>query len=248
MESQRVLVIDDDPILVEGLSTALAPPYRILTALNSPAALRLLAAEPIHLVLLDLCLGDEDGAALLPEIRKRTVAPVLLMTGFGTRENLVRSIRARPDDFIEKPFDVADLQARVARLLGRLQTLEERLERVRAKMEGEYGTRLTLGRLAKDVGMSPRELRAVFVTRFGKTPCAYLTERRMKQAARLLIGGRGLKEIAREVGYGNASNFSTAFRRHHGMTPRAYRARARGGRAAGQWSVVRGQSCRTSEP
>lgn len=226
MESQRVLVIDDDPVLLESLSAALCPPYRVFTAQTSQAALSTLAAESVHLVLLDLCLGEEDGATLLPEIRKRTGAPILLMTGFGTHDNLVRSVRVRPDDFLEKPFDIAQLQARVTRLLGGVRTLEERLESVRSRMEREYATRLTLARLAREAGMSPRELRGAFAARFGKTPHAYLVECRMKRAAGLVADGRGLKEIAGEVGYGSASNLSAAFRRHHGLAPRAYRARA----------------------
>ena len=226
MESYRVLIVDDDPILLESLSAALSPPYCVRTARDSQAALAALAAEPVHLVLLDLCLGEEDGVSLLDEIRTRTSAPILLMTGFGSHDNLVRSIRARPDDFLEKPFDLAELQARVAGLLGRSRTLGERLERVRAKIQREYAARLTLARLARAAGMSPRELREAFVARYGKTPHAYLVACRMGQAADLLAGGRGLKEIAGEVGYGSASNFSSAFRRHHGLAPRAYRARA----------------------
>ncbi len=228
MESPRVLIIDDDPILLESLGAALCPPYRILTALDSRAALAALAAEAVHLVLLDLVLGDEDGAALLPEIRTRTLAPILLMTGFGTHENLVRSIRARPDDFLEKPFGLPDLQAKVAMMLGRARTLGERLERVRAKIEREFATRLTLERLARVSGLRPRELRVAFIGHFGKTPHAYLEECRMARAAALLAGGRGLKEIAGEVGYGSASNLSAAFRRYHGLAPRAFRTKAAG--------------------
>ncbi len=228
MESQRVLIVDDDALLLESLSAALSPTYCVLTARDSRAALTALAAEAVHLVLLDLVLGDEDGVALLPEIRARTSAPILLITGFGSHDNLVRSIRARPDDFLEKPFNLLELQGKMAALLGRTKTAEERLERVRAKIEREHTTRLTLMRLARVAGMRPRELRAAFVARFGKTPHAYLVECRMRRAADLVAGGRGLKEIAGEVGYGSASNFSVAFRRHHGLAPRAYRAKGEG--------------------
>jgi DNA-binding response OmpR family regulator len=225
VESLRVLIVDDDPILLESLSAALSPTYCVLTARDSRAALIALVDEAIHLVLLDLVLGDEDGVALIPEIRARTSAPILLITGFGSHDNLVRSIRARPDDFLEKPFNLAELHGKMAALLGRPKTVETRLERVRAKIEREYATRLTLERLARASGMRPRELRAAFTARYGKTPHAYLVECRMRRAAGLVAGGRGLKEVAGEVGYGSASNFSVAFRRHHGLAPRVYRAK-----------------------
>ncbi len=224
MESPQLLIVDDDPTLLESLSTALCPPYRVLTAQDSRTALAVLSSETAHLVLLDLVLGDEDGAALLPEIRKRTLAPILLMTGFGTHENLVRTIRARPDEFLEKPFSLPDLYSKVTTLLGRARMLGEKLERVRTKIEREYGAHLTLEQLARVAGMSPRELRSAFIRQLGKTPHAYQVECRMMRAATLLACGRGLKEIAEEVGYGSASNLSAAFRRHHGLAPRAYRA------------------------
>jgi DNA-binding response OmpR family regulator len=227
VEAQRVLIIDDDPALLESLSAALCPSYRVHTARNAAAALADLTVEPVDLVLLDLCLGDEDGAALLPEIRKRTSAPVLLMTGYGTRDNLIQSIRARPDDFLEKPFAIAELQTRMSALLGKRRTLDERLGQVRSLLAREYAAPLTLAGLAREAGMSPRELREAFTRRFGETPTACLLARRMDEAARLVANGFGLKEIAVRVGYRSASNLSAAFRRHFGIGPRAYRERRR---------------------
>ena len=227
MESQRILVIDDDLALLESLSALLCPPYLVLSARSAPDALAAVAAGQLDLVILDLCLGDEDGALLLSEIRRRTDAPVLLMTGFSSRENLLRSIRARPDDFLEKPFDGRELLARVAVLLSERRAESDRLERIRARIEREYPRRLTLSMLARQAGMGPRAFRAAFLHRFGVTPHAYLLVCRMRRAAHLLGGARGVKEVAADVGYASASNFSAAFKRRHGLSPRAFRLAAR---------------------
>lgn len=222
MDAPRVLVLDDDPALLESLGAALCPPYAVLPAATAQAALALLDRSPVDVVLLDLCLGGEDGAGLVPEIRRRTAAPILLMTGYGTHANLLKSIQARPDDFLEKPFTLPDLLARLAALLARAAPAPDRLEAVRRRIEREYTRRLTLALLARQAGMSGRELRTTFLRRFGTTPHAYLLACRMRRATTLLDGTRGIKQVAVEVGYHNASNFSAAFKRLHGLSPSAF--------------------------
>lgn len=224
MEPPRLLVIDDDPSLTEGLTAALAPDYHLLAARDFAAAVPLLQTHRISLVLLDLCLGREDGLALLPRLRELTAAPVILMTAFGTRENLLRTIRARPDDFLEKPFTLQELCRRVTQLLGVASSREEVLERVRLRLEQGRRQPLTLAALAREAGMSPDGLRQTFRARYGMTPAGYLLAWRMRRAAELLAeDGRGIKEVAARVGYADANNFSTAFRRFHGAAPGRYR-------------------------
>jgi AraC-like DNA-binding protein len=227
VESHRILVIDDDPALLESLSAALCPPWHVLPALTLQAARALLETMRADLVLLDLCLGEEDGAGLIPEIRRRTDAPILLMTGFGTHANLVRSIRARPDDFLEKPFDMHELRRRVAALLGAGRAAPDRLDDIRRRIEREHARRLPLQVLARQAGLSARELRGLFMRRFGVTPHAYQVECRMQHAAALLSGARVVKQVAVEVGYASPNNFSAAFKRLHGLSPSAFRSQAR---------------------
>jgi AraC-like DNA-binding protein len=234
VESQRILVIDDDPALLESLTAALVPPYSLLTALDGPAALALLAASRVDLVLLDLCLRDADGAALIPEIRRVTPAPILLMTGYATHDNLVRGIRARPDDFLEKPFSLGELRRRLTALLGAPRQAPDRVEAIRQRIDREYAQRLTLAVLARQVGMSPPELRTAFQRRYGMTPHAYLVECRMRHAARLLAGAGEIKRVADEVGYASPSNFSTAFKRMRGLSPSCFRAQTAQGGGVGE--------------
>jgi AraC-like DNA-binding protein len=234
VESQRILVIDDDPALLESLAAALVPPYCVLTALDGPAALALLAATRVDLVLLDLCLRGADGAALIPEIRRASPAPILLMTGHATHDNLVRGIRARPDDFLEKPFSLEELRRQMTAILGVPRPAPDRVEAIRQRIDREYAHRLTLAVLARQAGMSPPELRTAFQRRYGMTPHAYLVECRMRQAARLLAGAGEIKRVSGEVGYASPSNFSIAFKRMRGLSPSCFRAQAAQGDGSGE--------------
>jgi YesN/AraC family two-component response regulator len=228
LANKRILIIDDDPSTIEGLTAVLSPLYAVRAVSNGPAAIIFLNAEPIDLVILDLVLGNEDGLELLPLLRELTPAPILLLTAFGTRENLLRSIRAKPDDFLDKPVGLRELRSKVASLLRETGSEGDPLEWVRAWITRDFHRPLTTKALARSAGMSPSNFRRAFVERFGLTPRAYLEECRMKRAASLLRDTDSLiKEVAGQTGFGDANNFSTAFKRYHGLSPEAFRAQHR---------------------
>lgn len=100
-----------------------------------------------------------------------------------------------------------------------------KLARLKEFMQKNLSQPLTLHDLAKQYGSSESTLLQTFRAVYGKTPHAQLIELRMEQAAKLLLASPWLsiKEVADQSGYSNSMNFSTAFRRSYGMSPRAYR-------------------------
>ncbi|WP_304526159.1 helix-turn-helix transcriptional regulator [Halomonas sp. I5-271120] len=99
----------------------------------------------------------------------------------------------------------------------------ERLERVRQALDTHPEADHRLADLARLAAMSQSSLRAKFTAAHGQSVFAYLRGRRLEKAAELLRQGLDVQQTAHAVGYGHASNFTTAFRRHFGMSPRAYR-------------------------
>lgn len=99
----------------------------------------------------------------------------------------------------------------------------DRLARVRPALDAHPEADHRLADLARLAAMSPSSLRAKFATAHGQSVFAYLRRRRLTKAAELLRQGMDVQQTAHAVGYGHASNFTTAFRRHFGMSPRAYR-------------------------
>jgi YesN/AraC family two-component response regulator len=225
---ERILIIDDDSSLVESLTEALSSPYSVHAVSDGKAALAFLQSERTDLIILDVQLGSEDGLDLIPRLRELTPAPILVLTGFGTRENLLRSIRAKPDDFLDKPVGLRELRSRVAALLRGAAPVDDPLERVRAWIAQDFPRPLTANALAHAAGMSPAHFRRAFTERFGLTPRTYLEECRMTRAVALLRDtGQLIKEVAAQVGFADPNNFSTAFKRFHGVSPDAFRAQHR---------------------
>jgi adenylate cyclase len=118
--ASRILVVDDTPANVRLLEAVLRPRgYDILTAGSGPEALEVMATNPPDLVLLDVVMPGMDGYEVCRRLRATAagaVLPVVMITASGNEEK-VRALEAGADDFIAKPFDHAELLARVRSLL-----------------------------------------------------------------------------------------------------------------------------------
>ncbi|MFD1216631.1 response regulator [Microbulbifer celer] len=117
----NILLVEDDPLLAQGLLQALTQAqYSVLHATHGEYADGLLQASEIDLVILDLGLPDMDGADLLRRIRHRRLPiPVLVLTARDGIEQQVEALDQGADDYMEKPFDLRELEARIRALLRR---------------------------------------------------------------------------------------------------------------------------------
>jgi len=132
-----VLVVDDQPANIRLLDAVLSPRgYRVLTAASGEQALDVLRDERPHVVLLDIMMPGMDGYEVCRRIREHpstAYLPVVMITASDAQEKL-RAVEAGADDFITKPFDQAELLARVKSLV-RVKRYHDTVERQAAELE-----------------------------------------------------------------------------------------------------------------
>ena len=116
-----ILVIDDEAAIRESLEVLLTlEGYTVKMAVDGEQGLRTLEQESFDLVLLDLALPGQSGMELLPQIKERQPElPVIMITAYGTVDNVVEAVRAGAENFVQKPWDneklLADIRSAVAR-------------------------------------------------------------------------------------------------------------------------------------
>lgn len=135
----RVLLIEDDAILADGLTRSLRQSgYAVDWSSDGEEAEAILRSQEFDLVILDLTLPGIDGLDLLRKYRDRKgSAPVFIITARSEVDDRIRGLDLGADDYLTKPFDLGEFEARV-----------------RALMRREHGAglgRLTIGELALDL-------------------------------------------------------------------------------------------------
>ena len=117
----RILIIDDEPELRQQIAASLRQEgYTVETAGDGDEALERIFSEPYDLLILDIMLPVRDGFAILGQLREEGIAtPVLMLTARGEVENRVKGLDLGADDYLHKPFSMAELLARIRALLRR---------------------------------------------------------------------------------------------------------------------------------
>jgi class 3 adenylate cyclase/CheY-like chemotaxis protein len=135
-DAVTVLAVDDQPANLRLLDALLSPRgYRVLAAGSGESALATLAMSAVDLVLLDIMMPGMDGYEVCRRIRNDPATaflPVVVITASGSQEK-VRAIEAGADDFVTKPFNRAELLARIASL-ARLKRYHDTIERQAAEL------------------------------------------------------------------------------------------------------------------
>jgi two-component system KDP operon response regulator KdpE len=119
--SLRILVVDDDPAMV-GAITALVGTegHQVITAYDGLTAVRRFREEAPDMVLLDLAMPGPDGFTVAGQIRAAGPAPILVVSGESSEAAKVKALGIGADDYLVKPFGKAELLARIAAVMRRV--------------------------------------------------------------------------------------------------------------------------------
>ena len=133
-----VLAVDDEPAVLEAYRIILEDACEVCAATDGAAALKLLAQEDIHLVILDLRLPDIEGLEVLLRMKEMDeYLGVVVVTAVGDVKTAVRAMQAGASEYLVKPFNVETLQTVVSRTLERQALMKEVLY-LRSEMEGYH--------------------------------------------------------------------------------------------------------------
>ena len=119
----RILVVDDEPDVVESVRLGFTLQWReveVLGAGTGEAALDIVERQAPDIVLLDVGLPDKDGFAVLRELRAFSDVPVVMLTARDDAMDKVKGLELGADDYVTKPFNHLELMARVKAVLRRL--------------------------------------------------------------------------------------------------------------------------------
>jgi len=116
----NILIVDDEKDIVNALKIYLnEPDYKLFEAYNGKQALEIVEKEEIHLILMDIMMPVMDGITALNKIREISFAPVIFLTAKSEDSDKVLGLNVGADDYITKPFNPLEVNARVKSQLRR---------------------------------------------------------------------------------------------------------------------------------
>jgi DNA-binding response OmpR family regulator len=250
-----LLVVDDSADMRAYIRARFDARYRVLEAENGEEGVARARAALPDLIVSDVMMPVMDGHALCNALRaspETDFIPIILLTAQAESEQRIAGLDRGADDYITKPFDMRELEARVENLIASRRRLRERFGADTVRLETDVAEdlhspadRAFLERLkaALDAHLADPEFGvaeladAVFQDRshlfrrtkelLNETPSDLLRRVRLERAKQLLTtGDDGIADIAYGVGFNSVSAFCRAFKEAEGRTPSTYRTAA----------------------
>ena len=250
-----LLIVDDSDDMRAYIRTRFEKRYHIIEAPDGAEGIARARAELPDLVISDVMMPGTSGHELVAALRasaETDFLPIILLTAQGEPDARIAGLEHGADDYITKPFDMRELEARVDNLIASRKRLRERFGGVpvelqpatKARAAQEPADRAFLERLttALEANLANPEFGVaeladtVFLDRshlfrktkelLDETPSELLRRVRLERAAQLLKeGDDGIADIAYGVGFNSVSAFCRAFRETYDATPSTYRSR-----------------------
>ena len=246
-----LLVVDDSADMRAYIRARFEPRYRVIEGADGNEGLARSRESLPDLVISDVVMPGMSGHELFDALRSNPETdfiPVILLTAQAEGEQRIAGLDRGADDYIVKPFDMRELEARVDNLIASRRRLRERFSASHVRLgsstsdgrspaDREFLDKLTAaleaGLADPDFGVAELAS-AVFQDRtnlfrrtralLNETPSDLLRRVRLERASRLLVqGDDGIADIAYGVGFNSVSAFCRAFREAYQMTPSSFR-------------------------
>ena len=157
----RLLIVDDEPDIQSLITRYFSKlGFRVVRAGSGTEMERMLAKQSVDIILLDVCLPDVSGIELLPRIKQRYRAAIIMLTAQAKTEQRIAGLNHGADDYLPKPFDLAELYARINAVLRRKESITDKPVGLKKYMFLDFTLDTRTRRLfnkCADIKLSPAE-------------------------------------------------------------------------------------------
>lgn len=245
----EILVVEDNPELLDYLSNLLGKYYKIQTATNGKNALKIIEKSQPELIITDLMMPVMDGLELGKTIRENPETrfiPIIILSAKTDVNAKIEGFQIHIDDYIEKPFHPNLLLARVNSILEKRNEIRKNAEKLvinhKSKGTGDKNNKLffekillaldknlsnstyTADDLSAELGMSRVTFYRKMKNILGEAPGEFIRKYRLRRAATLILeNNKAIGEIGNEVGFQSLSHFRKSFKEEFGVIPSKYK-------------------------
>ncbi len=243
-----LLIVEDDTEVRDYLQFNLKEIANIKTASDGEEALKIIKENDINIIITDLMLPVMDGIKLCKAIKQNirtSHIPIIILTAKTNQQDELEGLAAGADDYVNKPFNLSILKAKVQNMLKAKrrmlehysQTLEidpekvtfnamdkELLEKAKNIVERNLNnSEFSVDEFCKEIGMSRSNLHLKLKAITGESTIDFIRKIRFSHACQLLKDGRySIAEISTMVGFNTPSYFTTSFKKYFGVLPTDY--------------------------
>ena len=159
--SKRVLVVDDEKLIVKGIRFSLEQDgMEVDAAYDGEEALKLIRENHYDMILLDVMLPKYDGFEVCQRVREFSDVPVIMLTAKGDDMNKILGLEYGADDYIIKPFNILEVKARIKAIMRRVGKRDADGENPKVLVKGDMkidceSRRVTIGE--KEVNLTAKE-------------------------------------------------------------------------------------------
>lgn len=240
-----LLVVDDNEEMLQFIASNFEKEYDVVTALNGKEALGLMRKMPVALIICDWMMPVMDGVEFLRKVRgdeNFSHIPFVMLTAKTDNISKIETMKSGADAYVEKPFSISFLEARIKNLLKMRELLRQKfsesplepissiaptnvdnefLQKLQTLIEENFSNpELNVDFITEQLGISRSGLYYKISALANVSPNELIQITRLKKAAQLLKDGKyRINEISYMVGFGSASYFTRCFQKQFGVTP-----------------------------
>jgi len=251
-----LLIVEDELDMRAFLYELFKDEYKCHVADTGMKGIEMAKQEKPDIILCDIMMPDIDGHEVSRQIRIDTSTrqiPIILLTAKDDRSHQVEGWRNQVDEYITKPFNVAELKLRVQSIIDMRFFLKETfrksgetdvntgqkdnhtvstvdadfVRKFTEVIESNYdNSKLNISTIASKLFMHERQLQRRLKTTFSYSFQGYIKKVRLKKSKTLLDDGMRIEDVSDKVGFGSYTYFITCFREEYSITPKQYQKRS----------------------